>query len=52
MRDWGRWSVGTITSGPKGTKQFGVALWGNETRTGFQANFWRWEFQLMRERNW
>lgn len=46
-----RWSAGKHSAGKRGTKQFGITVWGNSQRVGFQANVWRWEFQLMRERS-
>lgn len=46
----GALSFGAYDAQTHGTKQFGVTVWGNAQRFGFQVNFWRWELQLMRER--
>lgn len=51
IKDFGRrWSVGVLDAGQRGTKQFGVTLWGNGVRVGFQVNAWRWELQIMKEK--
>lgn len=50
MRMGKRWSLGATSAGKSGTKQFGMALWGNSGRLGWQINLRRWEFQIMWER--
>ena len=44
-----KWTFGHTRVDGNGTKQFGLAVWGNASRLGFQINFWRWETQIMRE---
>lgn len=45
-----KWSIGLYSGNALSTRQFGFGLWYNDARTGLQINFYRWEFQLMRER--
>lgn len=46
-----RWSFACFTADGNGTKQFGVAVWGNGQRLGFEIHFWRWELQIMMEKS-
>lgn len=43
-----RWSISPYEI-KNGAKQFGLAIWWNSNRVGFQINIWVWEIQVMRE---